>query len=203
MNKIILLVGDSGCGKDFILSTVADYEEIEVVKRYISRMPREKEENSISSIFNTPIEKIKMLDYYYEGVEKNNWYGILKRDLDLVLEKGKSPIVVCPNYENFNQMQKDYNDNVVPFFIYRGYGDQSLENWRASLIARGSSLKEIEAREQKRDKYLKELYVNHIVEYGTNVILNPYGTRVEDIKLQFEGLCQKNDIDINCVKKSK
>ncbi|MCI8778759.1 MAG: hypothetical protein HFI87_06390 [Bacilli bacterium] len=135
MNKIILLVGDSGSGKDFVLSAANKYESIEVVKRFISREPRDGEENSISSIFSTPIEELK--------------------------------------------------------------------KWRASLVARGSSSTEIEARETKRDKYFKELYVNH-GEYSSNVILNLYDiTTEEDIKLQLEGLCQKNDIDIDFIEKSR
>lgn len=203
MNKIILLVGDSGSGKDFVLSVANKYESIEVVKRFISRDPRDGEENSISSIFSTPIEEIKKLDYYYEGAEKGRWYGIRKSDLDKVLANGKSPMVVCPNYENMLKMLEDYSGNVVPYFIYRGYADEELEKWRASLIARGSSLTEIEAREAKRDKYFKELYVDH-EEYSSNVILNLYDvTTEEDIKLQLEGLCQKNDIDIDFMKKSR
>lgn len=161
MNKIILLVGDSGSGKDFVLSVANKYESIEVVKRFISREPRDGEENSISSIFSTPIEEIKKLDYYYEGAEKGRWYGIRKADLDKVLADGKNPMVVCPNYENMLKMLEDYSGNVVPYFIYRGYSDEELEKWRASLVARGSSSTEIEARETKRDKYFKELYVNH------------------------------------------
>lgn len=198
MNKIILLVGDSGSGKDFVLETSNEYEDIEAVKRYISRMPRENEDNtSISSIFNTPISEIKKMDYYYEGVENGNWYGIIKKDLDIVLGKGKSPMVICPNYENFLQMNQDYNGNVVPFFIYRGYDSENIEKWRESLLARGSSLNEINAREDKINKYYKELYVNHFIEYSSNVILNLHGvTTKEDIKLQIEGLCSKNDIDI-------
>lgn len=197
MNKIILLVGDSGSGKDFILSTIQDYDSIEVVKRFISREPRDKEQDSISSIFSVPIEEIQKLDYYYEGVEKGNWYGISKEDLDVVLEIGKSPIVVCPNYENFMQMFKDYSGNVVPYFIYRGYDSTELEKWKNSLLERGSSLKEIENREDKRDKYFKELYLNNFNIYSSNVILNLYDiTTKDDIKMQIEGLCKKNDIDL-------
>lgn len=204
MNKIILLVGDSGSGKDFVLSAINKYKSIEVVKRFISRSSREKEENSISSIFATPISEIKKLDYYYEGVEKDNWYGIRKLDLDKALALGKSPVVVCPNYEIYLQMLKDYAGNVVSYFIYRGYDDEELEKWRASLIARGSSLNEIEKREKKRDKYFKELYIEHFDEYSCNVILNLYDiTTKEDIRLQFEGLCEKNDIDIDFIEKSK
>lgn len=199
MNKIILLVGDSGSGKDFVLETANEYEEIEAVKRYISRGARENEENtSISSIFNTSIEEIQKLDYYYEGVENGNWYGIDKKSIDKVLMRGKNPMVICPNYGNFLQMLKDYNGNVVPFFIYRGSTSKSLEEWKKSLLDRGSSLNEINKRENKRDKYFKELYVEHFIEYGSNVILNLYGvTTKEDIMIQIEGLCNKNNIDIS------
>ncbi len=202
MKKIILLVGDSGSGKDFVLSIANQYKSIQVVKRFISRDPRNGEETSISSIFSTPVDEIKKLDYYYEGVERGMWYGIRKSDLDAALKSGKSPIVVCPNYDNLLQMVHDYSGNVVPYFIYRGYGDDELEQWRSSLLARGSSQVEIKSREEKRHKYFGDLYIEHFDEYSSNVILNLYGvTTEEDIKLQIEGLCQKNDIDIDFILK--
>lgn len=203
MNKIILLIGDNGSGKDYFLDIINEYDSVEVVKKYISRAARTSEKNSISSIFNTSIDEIKKLDYFYEGVEKGNWYAICSSDLDRVLNSGKSPIVVCPNYENYLQMLNDYNGQVVPFFIYRGYSDDEIEKWRSSLIARGSSLHEIEEREKKRDFYFKNLYLEHY-ELGENVILNLYDiTTKEDLRLQFEGLCQKNGIDIEFLEKSK
>lgn len=100
------------------------------LKRFISRGPRDGEENSISSIFSTPIDKIKKLDYYYEGAQKGWYYGICKADLDKALAKGKNPMVVCPNYNNMLKMLEDYEGNVVPYFIYRGYSDEELEKWR-------------------------------------------------------------------------
>lgn len=204
MNKIILLVGDSGSGKDFVLSVANEYDDIEVIKRLISRDPRNGEDNSISSTFSVPIDDIKKTDYYYEGAEHGRWYGIEKAKFDDVLACGKSPMAVCPNYENYLQILRDYPERVVTFFIYRGYDDSELDNWRESLVARGSSLVEIEAREKTRDKYFRELYINHFEDYSSNVILNIYGlTTKEDIGLQIEGLCEKNDIDIGFIEKSK
>lgn len=204
MNKIILLVGDSGSGKDFVLSIANEYDNIEIIKRLISRDPRDGEDDSISSIFSVPIEDIKKTDYYYEGAEAGRWYGIERSRLDEALAWGKSPMVVCPNYENYLQILRDYPERVVTFFIYRGYDDSELDNWRESLVARGSNLVEIELREKTRDKYFKELYINHFEDYSSNVILNIYGlTTKEDIRLQIEGLCEKNDIDIDFIEKSK
>ena len=203
MQKIILLVGDSGSGKDFILSVANKYDDLSVVKRYISRDPREKEEEtSISSVFSTPIEDIQKMDYFYEGAEPGRWYGICKEDIDKVLECGKSPIVVCPNYDNLIQMSEDYPERVVPYFVYRGYDDSELEKWRESLLARGSSLEEIKNRQNARDKYFKELYVEHFDYYSSNVILNLYGITTEsDIMMQLEGLCSKNDITLTPTEK--
>lgn len=197
MQKIILLVGDSGSGKDFILSIAKKYSNVEVIKRYISREPRTGEDDSISAIFSVNIAEIKKMDYYYEGAEVGRWYGIQKSDLVAALKRGKTPIVVCPNYENFLQILADFPELVVNYFIYRGYDDSELDSWRQSLLDRGSSLEEIEAREEKRDKYFKELYIEHFLEYSSNVILNIYGlTTEEDICLQLEGLAEKNDIDL-------
>ena len=197
MNKIILLVGDSGCGKDFIMDVVSEYDELEPVKRYISREPRKNEEGSLSSIFSIPVKEIQAMNYNYEGVEKGKWYGIKKEDLKNSLGKGKSPVVVCPNFDNYLQMNNDFPDMVVPFFIYRGIGEDSLQTWTESLKKRGSSLQEIEARTGLRDKYFQELYIKHFNVYSTNVILNLFNISTrDDIKLQIEGLCVKNDIDI-------
>ncbi|MDE5889310.1 MAG: hypothetical protein K2H20_04750 [Bacilli bacterium] len=197
MQKIILIVGDSGSGKDFVMNIANMYPGISVVKRYISRGPRDGEDNSISSIFSVPIDVIKGLDYYYEGAEAGRYYGIKKSDLEEVLNNGMSAMVVCPNYENYLQMCRDFPELIVPIFVFRGYEDSELENWRQSLRDRGSSQEEIENREKKRDKYFRELYVEHTVDYASNVILNLYGlTTPEDIMLQIEGLCEKNDIDL-------
>jgi len=197
MQKIILIVGDSGSGKDYVMSIANMYSGLSVVKRYISRDSR-RGEKSFSSIFSVPVDEIKRTDYYYEGAEEGKYYGIKKSDLEEVLGNGMSPIVVCPNYENYLQMCRDFPDMVVPIFIYRGYEDSELVNWRQSLVDRGSSQEEIEKREKKRDKYFRELYIPHVAIYASNVILNLYDlTTPEDIMLQIEGLCEKNDISIS------
>lgn len=198
MQKIILLVGDSGSGKDFILSIANRYEGIEVVKRALSRAPRGSESDSISAIFSVDIEEIKKMDYFYEGAESGRWYGIWKKDLDAVLARGKSPMVICPNYDNLVQMTRDYSAEMIEvYFIYRGYDDEELDSWRQSLVDRGSSQEEINKREKNRDKYFRELYINHFYDYSSNVILNPYGISTEeDIMMQLEGLARKNDIDM-------
>lgn len=202
MQKIILLVGDSGSGKDFVLSVADQYDGLEVIKRSLSRDPRKGEDNSISARFSIPIEEIKRMDYFYEGAESGKWYGIFKKDLDNALARGKSPIVICSNYFNFLELVRDYSfDMIEIYFIYRGYDDSEIDNWRQSLIDRGSSQEEIEAREAKRDKYFRELYLEHYSVYGSNVILNIYGlTTEEDIMLQLEGLALKNEIDIGLIK---
>lgn len=201
MNKIILIVGDSGQGKDFIMEVANKYENIDIIKRYISRSRIEKEQDSISSNFNIDIEEIKKMDYFYEGAEKGNWYAIKKSDLEKSLISGFSPMVVCPNYNNFRQIEQDFPGLVVNYFIYRGYDDTELDSWRKSLIDRGSSLDEIEKREKTRDKYFRELYIEHTNDYNENVILNIYGlTTEDDIKMQLEGLALKNDIDMGSFK---
>ncbi|MDE6284584.1 MAG: hypothetical protein K2M17_02465 [Bacilli bacterium] len=197
MAKIILIVGDSGSGKDFVLDIASHYENIQVIKRFISRSPRVGEENSVSSVFSVSVEEIQSLDYFYEGVQSNQWYGIRKSDLVNALACGKSPMVVCPNYENLLQMSMDFPNLVECYFIYRGSSDEELTLWKESLLARGSSEEEIVRRENKRDQYFRELYIQHYDDYGSNVILNIYGlTTPEDIRLQLEGLALKNGIDM-------
>lgn len=198
MNKIIILVADTGSGKDFVLSQIQKYDGIEVVKRYTNRSPRlGEEQSSISTIFNTSVSDIKKLTYNYEGVEEGNFYGVSADDLFDTLKRGKSPIIIFPNYDSYLRMCMDFDDLVVPIFIYRGIEETYLEDWRESLIKRGSSEEEIEKRENKRSFYFEELYVKHTCEFSENVILNLYGlTTPEDICMQFAGLAIKNDIDL-------
>lgn len=60
MQKIIVLIGDTGSGKDYFLSLVDRYDEIFVVQRHISRSPREGEEPSLSSIFSCSVDEVKI-----------------------------------------------------------------------------------------------------------------------------------------------
>lgn len=205
MQKIIVLIGDTGSGKDYFLDIVNEYPEIEVVKRHISRKPRDGEEPSISSVFSCSVDDIKSLDYYYQGVQDGNYYGVSKDDLTRILASGYSPIVTLPNYEICMQLEEDFPDMVVPFFIYRGISDEELDLWKDSLRKRGSSEEEILKRESKRSKYFEELYLKHTDYFASNVVLNLFGlTTKEDIMLQFEGLCLKNDIDLTLkIKKAK
>lgn len=205
MQKIIVLIGDTGSGKDYFLDIVKDYEEIEIVKRSISRDARELESPSISSIFSCSIDEIKKMDYYYEGAQDGCFYGINKESLLKSLASGKSPIVVLPNYNICMQLEHDFPDLIVPIFIYRGISDDEVNMWEESLRNRGSSEDEIAKRKDKRSKYFLELYVKYTDYYASNVILNLFGlTTKEDLMLQFEGLCLKNDIDLTFkIKKSK
>lgn len=198
MNKIIILVADTGSGKDFVLSQIQKYDGIEIVKRYTNRSPRlGEEENTLSTIFNTPVSDIKKLTYNYEGVEEGNFYGVSADDLYDTLKRGKSPVIIFPNYDSYVRMCMDFDNLVVPIFIYRGIEETYLEAWRESLIKRGSSEEEIEKRESKRSFYFEELYVKHTCEFSENVILNLFGlTTPEDICMQFTGLALKNDIDL-------
>lgn len=205
MQKIIVLIGDTGSGKDYFLSLVNKYPEIEVVKRSISRLPRELEEPSISSVFSCPCEEIKKMDYFYEGAEDGCFYGINKETLINALSSSKSPVVVLPNYDICMQLEQEFPGLVVPIFIYRGINDDEINLWADSLRKRGSSEEEILKRKDKRNKYFLELYVKYTDYFASNVILNLFGlTTEEDLMLQFEGLCLKNDIDLTFkIKKSK
>lgn len=205
MQKIIVLIGDTGSGKDYFLSLVDRYDEIFVVQRHISRNPREGEEPSLSSIFSCSVDEVKNMDYYYEGAEVGNYYGVNQKDIVSVLKDGKSPIVTLPNYEVCMQLEDDFKGLIVPIFIYRGISDEELELWQESLRQRGSSEEEIKNREDKRFKYFEELYVRYTDYFASNVILNLYGlTTEEDLLLQFEGICIKNDIDLTLnIKESK
>ena len=153
----------------------------------------------------------KKFKYNYEGVEEGNFYGVSADDLTAALKRGKSPVIIFPNYDSYVRMCMDFDNLVVPIFIYRGIEETYLEAWRESLIKRGSSEEgiykkyglfaykeeEIEKRESKRSFYFEELYVKHTCEFSENVILNLFGlTTPEDICMQFTGITLKNDIDL-------
>lgn len=199
MPKIMILIGDSGSGKDFFFDCIKEYDGIEIVKRSTNRSPRQNEDAlSLSSIFDVPVEDIKKMTFYYEGVTSGNYYGINSQDLTESLLRGKSPIFVFCNYDGFLAISRTYaffGVEVVPFFIYR---DINEAEWEQSLLARGSDIEEIDDRRNKRREYLGTIFSEHISSpIGANVILNVSGlTTADDIRAQFEGLCKKNDIDI-------
>ena len=204
MQKIIVLIGDTGSGKDYFLNIVGEYEEIEIIKRFISRDSREGEEPSISSVFSCSIPEIKRMDYYYEGAEEGNFYGVNRKDLVRSLSLGKTPIVTLPNYDICMQLEKDFPNLIMPIFIYRGISDDELILWEEGLRSRGSSEDEIQKRKNKRSKYFEELYLRYTDYFAQNVILNLFGlTTEEDLMLQFKGLCLKNDIDLTFKVKKK
>ena len=199
MQKIIILMGDSGSGKDFVLECIKDYEGIEIIKRSTNRSQRQNEDTSLSSIFDVPVEDIKKMAFHYEGVTPGNYYGVNSQDVTEALLSGRSPIFIFCDYVNFLIISNTYacfGVEVVPIFIYRDINDV---DWEQSLLDRGSNQSEVDDRKSKRTVYLGKLYSEHIASsVGENVILNVDGlTTRDDIRKQFEAICKKNSIDIS------
>ncbi|WP_273266677.1 AAA family ATPase [Flexistipes sinusarabici] len=80
MQKIILIVGQSGAGKDTLLNSASKHMECNFVKRYITRSPDETENNYYISwdCFKTLSE----IGYFIaEWSAHSNLYGIAKNDI--------------------------------------------------------------------------------------------------------------------------
>jgi len=80
MQKIILIVGQSGAGKDTLLNSASKHLRCNFVKRYITRSPDETENNYYIS--RDCFETLSKTGYFLaEWSAHSNLYGIAKNDI--------------------------------------------------------------------------------------------------------------------------
>jgi len=80
MQNIILIVGQSGAGKDTLLNCASQHMECNFVKRYITRSPDETENNYYIS--RDCFKTLSEIGYFIaEWSAHSNLYGIAKNDI--------------------------------------------------------------------------------------------------------------------------
>jgi len=80
MKKIILIVGPSGVGKDSLIQAAASKLELNVIRRYITRIANENEDNYF--IDKEDFDKLKSANFFISSWQAHgNSYGICETDI--------------------------------------------------------------------------------------------------------------------------
>lgn len=193
MNKLIILVGDTGSGKSHLVNLVADNygDDFDIIKKYTNRQKRAWEENAIEIKSGCSEEELQGFEYSYVG-KGNKIYTFSKSKIDISLQMGKSPIVIVGNEEMLLRLCHDYKDQACPIYIQR---DTIDADFIKELKKEGRTDEEINKRLVGRHEMLN-LYIKRKKLFGDNFIIN--GQFLENNKLLgwFETIIKENGIDI-------
>jgi guanylate kinase len=121
-----MLAGNSGVGKTFIIDNfnlLSDH--IQVVQKKTTRPARSREskDQTIELIFNKKESDVRKMDFCYEY--RGNFYGFNRSDIDKIIARGLSPLLVVRRVEcirklkiiyekTFTVLVKAENKDVIP-----------------------------------------------------------------------------------------
>ena len=92
---IIVVVGETGSGKSFILrELLPNYPNIENITKYTTRKPRIDEYKVLDVKGDVPLEEIEQMEYNYTNPLNNEHYGFKKKKLILLCKKVKSLVLI-------------------------------------------------------------------------------------------------------------
>ena len=118
-NKIIIISGVAGSGKDSVFSVLKKYPKKYCYSvSYTSRKPREGEVNGADyqfisqREFDIAIEKNQFLEWEQVHFDK---YGTKKYDFEKIISSGKIPVLIL-DVKGMMSFKKKY-DNVISIFI--------------------------------------------------------------------------------------
>lgn len=164
MNRLIILAGASGAGKSFLLEQLYERDEnIEPVKKLSTRKKRDYEKEQrrfVDLIFGVSRELINQCEYHYKY--EANHYGIQKDDLDYMLDRGKSPIIIVRNSKTVEKLKQDYPRSLI-IYVQNILSGSDLKD---KLIELGRSDINIEQRMTR--------FVNDFYDYCNNAHLYDY-----------------------------
>jgi len=182
-NKIFILSGQTGIGKNYILKQLlAKLLNLQKVVTCVPRKPRPGEIEGFDHYFISEEEAQKMLEqdeYIEHAIVHGRLYGTPKKEIDRILDSGKDGIMEI-DVQGVEQLKRKI-PNVVTIFVK--YQDGNLEQLIRNRISNDHSrdfseqeiLKRIESA-RKEAEYIKDY------DY---VVVNPDGhpeQAVEDIK---------------------
>lgn len=115
MNRLIIIAGASGAGKSFLLEQLYErFEDIEPVKKLSTRQKREYEKPNksfVDLIFGVKLDLINQCEYHYKYDQYS--YGIQKDDLDYILDRGRSPIIIVRTSNVVKKLKQDYPNALI------------------------------------------------------------------------------------------
>ncbi|MBL4941861.1 MAG: hypothetical protein JKY81_09380 [Colwellia sp.] len=187
MNRLIIVAGASGAGKSFLLEHLyARDKTIVPIKKLSTRPHRTYEKNSNNFVdlhFNVKEWSVKQCEYHYKY--ENEYYGIQKEDIDYVLERGSSPIIVVRNPRVVKDLMKAYPS---AFSIYL-QNILSGSDLKKRMIELGRTDIDIEKRSSRTENDYYDYCNNpHIYDY---VILNKFDA--ETFLSQYESILEQEE----------
>ena len=199
MNKLIILTGDSGCGKTHLMRLIMKQHQGEFIgiKKYSDREKRPGEENAIEIQPGCPTEQVQQMDYTYIGKE-NKVYGFNKEPIEKAFKNGKSPMVIVDDEELLIELCKDYKGKICPIYVQRDATDldfiqelkESGERTEEQIIRR------LDTRHEKQKMWKRQEKL-----FGYRYIINGKFLGEEELLNWFETIATENEIDIDVNKK--
>ena len=142
--KLIIFSAPSGSGKSTIINWLMSHEELRMAFSIscTSRAPRGTERNGVEYFFVTPDEFRRRIDndefLEYEEVYKDRYYGTLKQQVEVQLEKGEN-VVFDVDVKGGCNIKDYYGDRALSVFIQ----PPSIEELRNRLTGRGTDAPEV------------------------------------------------------------
>ncbi|MGL5766830.1 MAG: hypothetical protein ACRCX8_14425 [Sarcina sp.] len=175
--RIVVLIGRSGCGKDFFMKKLIGELIIKPVVTYTSRPKRDGELNGKDYYFVTKEEFDKMVkdNDFIEHISYNTihgeWsYGTHQNSF----QNDEVDHIVILDYKGYLKVRKMYPKRVIGFMIHL---DKEVR--KVNYIERGGSIEEFERREH--DDNVK--FNKASEDYSLYHINNDYGKTNDRIKL--------------------
>ena len=192
-NKLIILVGDSGCGKTELMKLVLQNhsEKFSATKKSSTREARPGEENAIEIKPGCSIQEVDAMDYVYTG-HNGNKYGFMKGQIEEPFNQGKSPMVIVDSKELLKELCRNYKGRVCPIYIQR---DVSDEDFIEELKRQGRTEEQIKQRLDSRHE-AKDLWERCINLFGYRYIINGPFLSKEKFLGWFERIAEENNIDL-------
>ena len=192
-NKLIILVGDSGCVKTELMKLVLQNhsEKFSAIKKSSTREARPGEENAIEIKSGCSIQEVDAMDYVYTG-HNSNKYGFMKEQIEEPFNQGKSPMVIVDSEKLLKELCRNYKGRVCPIYIQR---DESDEDFINELKRQGRKENQVLQRLESRNN-AKELWYKERNIFGYRYIINGPFLSKEKFLGWFETIAEENNIDL-------
>lgn len=130
MAKLIIVAGASGAGKSFLLEHLSETDSrLTVVKKKTTRGPRQYEHDHLKNMLDLDLnctkDELNKCEYRYLYGE--HMYGVAKSQIDKVLHKGRSPVLIIRDCETIHLIKNDY-PNALVLYLQSGLSGIDLED---------------------------------------------------------------------------